>query len=163
MKRDAEAWKHVEVFLAHGPEALAGVRAAARGADYVKGPISEDLCQLRGIGTTLERAGQLQREWDQIMHLMDASRPGSRKLYESQAEEDRNSDGWHYADELSIHGPALVRATAFLACRADPKQSSRTEQAHVALARSTSGRRGPLPASPRAPPTPGPPVPGRSR
>jgi len=31
--RDAEAWKHVEVFLAHGPEVLAGVRAAANGAD----------------------------------------------------------------------------------------------------------------------------------
>ncbi len=30
-KRDAEAWKHAEVFLDHGPEVLAGVRAAADG------------------------------------------------------------------------------------------------------------------------------------
>ncbi|MFE2559703.1 hypothetical protein ACFXGT_27475 [Streptomyces sp. NPDC059352] len=163
VKRDAEAWKHVEVFLAQGPEVLAGVRAAARGADYVKGPASEDLRRLRGIDTTLERAGQLQREWDQIMALMDASLPGSRKLYESEAEENRNSDGWHYADELAFQGPALVRAADYLAGRADPEQSSRTVQARVALARSASGRRGPLPASPPAPPAPGPPVPGRSR
>nr|WP_245727737.1 hypothetical protein [Streptomyces vietnamensis] len=163
VKRDAEAWKHVEVFLAHGPEVLAGVRAAARGADYVEGPVSEDLRRLRGIDTTLERAGQLRREWDQIMALMDASLPGSRKLYESQAEEDRNADGWHYADELSIRGPALVRAADYLAGRADREQSSRTEQARVALARSTSVRRGTLPASPPAPPSPGRPVPGRSR
>lgn len=166
VKRAAEAWKHVEVFLAHGPEVLAGVRAAARGADYVEGPASEDLRRMRGIDTTLERAGQLQREWDQIIALMDASLPGSRKLYESQAKENRNSDGWHYADELSIRGPALVRAADYLAGRADPEQSSRTEQPRVALARSTSDRRGPLPAAPPAPPAPpapGPPVPGRSR
>ncbi|WP_406080449.1 hypothetical protein OG468_08515 [Streptomyces zaomyceticus] len=163
VKRDAEAWRHAEVFLDHGPKVLAGVRAAARGADYVEGPISEDLRWLRGIDATLEHAGQLRREWDQIMALMDASLPGSRKLYESQAEENRNADGWHYADELAIRGPALVRAADYLADRADSEQSSRTEQARVALARSTSGLRGPLPASLPAPPVPGPPVPGRSR
>lgn len=37
VKRDAEAWKHAEVFLDHGPEVLAGVRAAADGPDYVEG------------------------------------------------------------------------------------------------------------------------------
>ncbi|MFB6838930.1 hypothetical protein [Streptomyces sp. NPDC056361] len=163
VKRDAEVWNHVEVFIAHGPEVLAGVRAAARGADYVEGPVSEDLRWLRGIDTTLERAGRLQREWDQVMALMDASLPGSRKLYESQAEENRNADGWHYADELSIRGPALVRAADYLADRADPEQSSRTERARVALARSASGQSGTLPASPPAPPAPGPPVPVRSR
>ncbi|MFE1764675.1 hypothetical protein ACFW81_10695 [Streptomyces angustmyceticus] len=163
VKRDAEAWKHVEVFLAHGPEVLAGVRAAASGADYVEGPVSEDLRRLRGIDSTLERAGQLRHEWDQIMALMDASLPGSRKIYESRAERIRNADGWRYADELSFQGPALVRAADYLADRADYDQLSQTERARVALARSVAGNRGALPASPSAPPAPAPTAPGRSR
>ncbi|MCX5449872.1 hypothetical protein [Streptomyces nigrescens] len=163
VKRDAEAWKHVEVFLAHGPEVLAGVRATASGADYVEGPISEDLRRLRGIDTTLERAGRLRHEWDQIKALMDASLPGSRKIYESQAERIRNADGWPYADELSFQGPALVRAADFLADRADSDQLSQTERARVALARSAAGSRGALPASSSAPPAPTPMAPGRSR
>ncbi|GAA2935588.1 hypothetical protein ACFPN0_21830 [Kitasatospora cinereorecta] len=83
MTRDAEEWKHVEVFLAYGPEVLAGVRAAAHGADYVEGPVSADLRRLRGIDTTLERAGRIRHEWDQIMALMDDSLPGSREIYAS--------------------------------------------------------------------------------
>ncbi|GAA2314768.1 hypothetical protein Scani_48480 [Streptomyces caniferus] len=163
VKRDAEAWKHVEVFLAHGPEVLAGVRATASGADYVEGPVSQDLRRLRGIDTTLERAGQLRHEWDQIMALMDASLPGSRKIYESRAERIRNADGWRYADELSFQGPALVRAADYLVGRADSDQPSQTERARVALARSAADNRGALPASPSAPPAPTPVVPGRSR
>lgn len=163
VKRDAEAWKHVEVFLAHGPEVLAGVRATASGADYVEGPVSEDLRRLRGIDTTLERAGQLRHEWDQIMALMDASLPGSRKIYESRAERIRNADGWPYADELSLQGPALVRAADYLAGRADSDQPSKSDRARVALARSVAGDRGALPASPAAPPAPAPTAPGRSR
>ncbi|WP_433855456.1 hypothetical protein [Streptomyces kronopolitis] len=163
VKRDAEAWQHVEVFLVHGPEVLAGVRATANGADYVEGPISEDLRRLRGIDTTLERAGQLRHEWDQIMALMDASLPGSRKIYESRAERIRNADGWRYADELSFQGPALVRAADYLAGRADSDQPSQTERARVALARSAAGNRGALPASRSAPPAPAPTAPGRSR
>lgn len=163
VKRDAEAWKHVEVFLAHGPEVLAGIRATASGADYVEGPVSEDLRRLRGIDTTLERAGQLRHEWDQIMALMDASLPGSRKIYESRAERIRNADGWRYADELSLQGPALVRAADYLVGWADSDLPSQTERARVALARSGAGNRGALPASPSAPPAPTPMAPGRSR
>lgn len=163
VKRDAEAWKHVEVFLAHGPEVLAGVRAAASGADYVEGPISEDLRRIRGIDTTLERAGQIHNEWDQVMALMDASQPGSREMYASRAEEIRNSEGWHYADELSFQGPALARAGDYLASRVDPDQPSQAERAHVALARSTSGNRGAPPASTPAPPASNPAAPRRSR
>ncbi|MEU2223045.1 hypothetical protein [Streptomyces sp. NPDC018347] len=163
VKRDAEAWRHVEVFLDHGPEVLAGVRATARSADYAEGPISEDLRWLRGIDATLEHAGQLQREWDQILVLMDASMPGSRQLYEGRAKEERNADGWHYADELAIRGPALVRAADHLVRRADAEQSVHTTRARAALARSASGLRGTMPASPPAPPAPGAPVPGRSR
>ncbi|MFC8010387.1 hypothetical protein [Streptomyces cinereoruber] len=94
---------------------------------------------------------------------MDASMPDSRKLYESQAQEQRNADGWHYADELATRGPALVRAADYLVRRADTEQSAHTERARVALARSSSGLRGAVPASPPAPPAPNAPVPGRSR
>ncbi|MGW6207463.1 hypothetical protein ACWF9B_27985 [Streptomyces sp. NPDC055089] len=163
VKRDAEAWKHVEVFLAHGPEVLAGVRAAASGADYVEGPISEDLRRLRGIDTTLERAGQIRHEWDQVMELMDYSLPGSREIYANQAQEIRNSEGWHYADELVFQGPALARAAGYLANRADPDRPAQAERANVALARSTSSNRGTSPASPPAPPASNPTPPRRSR
>ncbi|MFD4924190.1 hypothetical protein ACFWNE_23215 [Streptomyces goshikiensis] len=163
VKRDADAWKHVEVFIDHGPGVLAGVRAAADGPDHVEGPVSEDLRRLRGIDTTLVRASQLRHEWDQIMLLMDASLPGSRKLYQERAEEHRNSEGWRYADELSYQGPALVRAAEYLADRADPEQPSQTERARVALTRSASSIRGDLPASPPAPPASKPPAPARSR
>ncbi|MET7571267.1 hypothetical protein ABZT04_22605 [Streptomyces sp. NPDC005492] len=161
--RDAEAWKHVEVFLAHGPEVLAGVRAAANGADYVEGPISDDLRRLRGIDTTLARAGQIQHEWDQIMALMEGSQPGSLELYESRAKEIRNAEGWHYADELSFQGPALARAADYLANRMSTDQPSRTDRPEVALSRSTSGNRVVAPASPSAPVVPNSPVPRRSR
>jgi hypothetical protein len=163
VKRDAEAWKHVEVFLAHGPEVLAGVRAAANGADYVEGPISEDLRRLRGIDTTLERAGQIRHEWDQVMALMEGSQPGSLEMYASRAEEIRNSEAWHYADELSFQGPALARAGDYLANRADTDQPSQTERTQVALARSTSGNHGAPAASPPAPPASNPTPPLRSR
>ncbi|WP_432063489.1 hypothetical protein [Streptomyces sp. S1] len=163
VKRDAEAWKHVEVFLDHGPEVLAAVRAAADNSDYAEGPISEDLGRLRGIDTTLEQAGQLQREWDQIMALMDASLPGSRKLYEERAQEHRNSDGWHYAHELSHQGPALVRAAEYLADRPDTEQPPHTERARVALTRSTTGTRSVPPTAPPASLAPDPPALGRSR
>ncbi|MBK3534793.1 hypothetical protein JHN55_28450 [Streptomyces sp. MBT56] len=163
VKRDAEAWKHVEVFLAHGPEVLAGVRAVASGADYVEGPISEDLRRLRGIDTSLERAGQIRHEWDQVLALMDASQPGSREMYASRAEEIRNSEGWHYADELSYQGPALARAGDYLANRVDTDQPPQTERAQVALARSTPGNCGTPPASPPAPPASNPAAPRRSR
>ena len=162
-KRDAEAWKHVEVFLAHGPEVLAGVRAAVTGADYVGGPISDDLRRLPGIDTTLERAGQIQHEWDQVMALMEGSQPGSLQLYESQAKEIRNSEGWHYADELSFQGPALIRAADYLVNRMDSDQPSQTDRTQVALARSASGNLVVVPASPSAPVAPNPPVPRRSR
>ncbi|WP_369392821.1 hypothetical protein AB5J72_38510 [Streptomyces sp. CG1] len=161
--RDAEAWKHVEVFLDHGPEVLAGVRAAASGADYVEGPISEDLRRLRGIDTTLERAGQIRHEWDQVMALMEGSMPGSREIYASRAQEIRNSEGWHYAHELSFQGPALARAGDYVANPMDPGQPSQTERAQVALARSTSANRGAPPASPPAPPASNAPAPRRSR
>ncbi|TPN20655.1 hypothetical protein FKO01_32865 [Mesorhizobium sp. B2-3-3] len=161
--RDAEAWKHVEVFLTYGPEVLAGVRAAAHGADYVEGPVSEDLRQLRGIDTTLERAGQVRHEWDQVMALMDDSLPGSREIYASHAQEIRNSEGWHYADELSLQGPALARAASYLAEQADPDRPSQNDRAQAALARSALGNREASPASPPAPPASNPKPPRRPR
>lgn len=162
-KRDAEAWKHVEVFLAHGPEVLAGVCAAATGTDYVEEPISDDLRRLRGIDTTLERTGQIQHEWDQVMALMEGSQPGSLQLYERPANEIRNAEGWHYADELSFQGSALVRAADYLANRMDAEQPSQTKRADVALARSASGNHVVAPPSPSTPTVPNPPVPRRSR
>ncbi|WP_032749820.1 hypothetical protein [Streptomyces sp. NRRL F-5702] len=152
--RDAQAWKHVEVFLAHGPEVLAGVRAAATGADYLGGPISEDLRRLTSIDAALKRAGQIQREWDDVMTIMDGSLPGTRALYEGRAQEIRNAEGWHDAHELSLHGPALVRAAEYVTSRPEPEQPSQTERARVALKRSASG-------TCTAPPTP-PPVPPAS-
>ncbi|MFJ2720684.1 hypothetical protein [Streptomyces sp. NPDC087437] len=163
VKRDAEAWKHAEVFLDHGPEVLAGVRAAADGPDYVEGPISDDLRRLRGIDTTLLRAEELRHEWDQIMALMDGSQPGSLQLYQERAEEHRNSEGWHYAHELSYQGPALVRVGEYLADRADVERPALAEQVRVALTRSTPSTRGVPPASPPVPPASHPPPPGRSR
>ncbi|MGC4998475.1 hypothetical protein [Streptomyces sp. DT195] len=163
VKRDAEAWKHAEVFLDHGPEVLAGVRSAAAGPDYVERPISDDLRQLRGLDTTLERASQLRNEWDQIMALMEASQPGSLQLYQQRAEEHRNSEGWHYADELSYQGLALVRVAEHLADRADAERASQTERGRVALTRSAPAPRGVPPVAPAVPPASNPPAPGPSR
>ncbi|MEV7035703.1 hypothetical protein AB0N99_36430 [Streptomyces sp. NPDC093272] len=163
VKRDAEAWKHTEVFLDHGPEVLAGVRAAATGLDYVQGPISNDLRRLHGIDTVLVRAEALRHEWDQIMALMDGSQPGSLQLYQERAEEHRNTEGWRYADELSYQGTALVRAGEYLADRADAERPSQTERARVALTRSAHGARGVPPASAPVSPASNPPTPSRSR
>ncbi|MFI1592283.1 hypothetical protein ACH4WW_30755 [Streptomyces halstedii] len=163
VKRDAAAWKHAEVFLDHGPEVLAGVRAAADGPDYVEGPISDDLRRLRGIDTTLAPAHQLRHEWDQVMALMDGSQPGSLQLYQERAEEHRNSEGWHYAHELSYQGPALVRAGEYLVGRAEAERPAQTERARVALTRSTPGARSIPPASPPTPPVANPAAPAHHR
>ncbi|MFF0188642.1 hypothetical protein [Streptomyces sp. NPDC005244] len=163
VKRDAEAWKHAEVFLDHGPEVLAGVRAAADGLDYVEGPISDDLRRLRGIDTILLRAQELRHEWDGVMALMDGSQPSVLHLYQERAEEHRNTEGWHYSQELGYKGPALVRVGEFLAHRADTERSAQTERARVALTRSTHNTPAASPASPTVPPASHPPAPGRSR
>lgn len=161
--RDAAAWEHVETFLAHGPEVLASVRAAAEPADYVDGPISADLLRLRGIDSVLERAGEIRREWDQVIALMEGSMPGSRELYEERAREIRNSEGWHYADELSYSGAALARAADHLTDRIGVDQSAHTGRVQAALARSASSRHGASAASPPASATPDPPAVRRSR
>ncbi|MEW1629341.1 hypothetical protein AB0387_18360 [Streptomyces sp. NPDC089173] len=163
VKRDAEAWKHAEVFLDHGPEVLAGIRAAADGPDYVEGPISDDLRRLRGIDTTLLRAEELRHEWDGVMALMDGSQPSVLHLYKERAEEHRNTEGWHYAHELSHQGPALVRAGEYLADRADAERPAPSERARVALTRSIHNVRGEPTASPPVPPATNPPAPGHSR
>ncbi|WP_208117071.1 hypothetical protein [Streptomyces sp. NBC_00582] len=161
--RDAAAWEHVETFLAHGPEVLASVRAAAEPADYVDGPISADLLRLRGIDSVLERAGEIRREWDQVIALMEGSMPGSRELYEERAREIRNSEGWHYADELSYSGAALARAADHLADRIGDGQSAHTARVQAALTRSASGQRGVSPTSPPAAAASDPPAARRSR
>lgn len=161
--RDATAWEHVETFLTHGPEVLASVRAAAQPADYMDGPISADLLRLRGIDSVLERAGEIRHEWDQVIALMEGSMPGSRELYEERAREIRNSEGWHYADELSYSGAALARAADHLTDRIDDDQSAHTGRVQAALARSASGQHGASAASPPASATSDPPAVRRSR
>ncbi|AEN10777.1 MULTISPECIES: hypothetical protein [unclassified Streptomyces] len=163
VKRDAEAWKHVEVFLDHGPEVLAGVRAATDSSDYAVGPINEDLRRSREIETTLGRAGRLRHEWDQIMVLMEGSQPGSLQLYQESAEEHRNAEGWHYAHELSDQGPALIRAAEYLADRTDAERPSHAERTRVALSRSAPGNRRVPSDAPAAAPGSNPPAPSRSR
>ncbi|MDX3605175.1 MULTISPECIES: hypothetical protein [Streptomyces] len=163
VKRDAEAWKHAEVFLDHGPEVLAGVRAAADGPDYVEGPISDDLRRLRGIDTILLRAEELRHEWNQVMALMDGSQPSVLHLYQERAEEHRNTEGWHYSHELGYKGPALVRAGQYIAHRAEAERPTQTERARVALTRSTHNTPAVQPTSPEVPPASHPPAPGRSR
>ncbi|MFE3938670.1 hypothetical protein ACFXPJ_34170 [Streptomyces goshikiensis] len=94
---------------------------------------------------------------------MDASLPGSRKLYEERAEEHRNSEGWHYAHELSYQGPALVRTAEYLATRTDAERPSQTERARVALTRSAPGNRGVPAETPPVAPAANPSAPSRSR
>ncbi|MEU3039726.1 hypothetical protein ABZ700_02005 [Streptomyces diastaticus] len=163
VKRDAEAWKHAEVFLDHGPEVLAGVRAAADGPDYVEGPISDDLRRIRGIDTILFRAEELRHEWADVMALMDGSQPSVLHLYQERAEEHRNTEGWHYSHELGSKGPALVRVGEYLAHRADTERPAQTERARVALTRSTHNTPAVSALSPQVPPASHPPAPGRSR
>ncbi|MFD4025388.1 hypothetical protein ACFWRV_17990 [Streptomyces sp. NPDC058576] len=163
VKRDAEAWEHAEVFLDHGPEVLAGVRAAADGPDYIEGPISDDLRRIRGIDTILFRAEELRHKWDGVMALMDGSQPSVLHLYQERAEEHRNTEGWHYSHELGFKGPALVRVGEYLVHRADAERPAQTERARVALTRWTHNTPAVSPASPQVPPASQPPDPGRSR
>ncbi|MFF3973247.1 hypothetical protein ACFYZ6_25795 [Streptomyces rubiginosohelvolus] len=163
VQRDAEAWKHAEVFLDHGPEVLAGVRAAADGPDYVEGPISDDLRRIRGIDNILIRAEELRHEWADVMALMDGSQPSVLHLYKERAVEHRNTEGWHYSHELGFKGPALVRVGEYLAHRADTERPAQTERARVALTRSTHNTPAVSPALPQVPPASHPPAPGRSR
>lgn len=139
VRRDAAAWEHVETFLTHGPEVLAGVRAAVTGADYLDGPISNDLHRLRGIDTVLARAQQIRHEWEQVTALLTASPPGTREIYAERAMELRNSEGWHYADELSYSGRALAGAAEYLTDRIGVEQPELSPRVHAALTRSAPG------------------------
>ncbi|ANZ14835.1 hypothetical protein O1L44_02495 [Streptomyces noursei] len=149
--RDAAAWEHVETFLAHGPEVLAGVRAAATAADYLDSPISNDLQRLRGIDSVLERAAAHRHEWDQVSALITGCESGhTRETYLERAREIRNSEGWRYADELSYSGRALAKVADHLTDRIGVEQPAPTERVQAALARSASGQRGASPAPPPA-------------
>ncbi|MFB8086864.1 hypothetical protein [Streptomyces sp. NPDC055992] len=160
--RDAAAWMHVETFLAHGPDVLAYTREAATSRDYDYGPASTDLRRIRGVETTLEGAQQVQTEWEQVVALMDGSLPGSRELYEEEALEVRNSEGWHYADELIYQGPALVRAAGHLADRADGERLAENLRQAAALTRSApDAHHGP--SAPPPVPTASPSAPRRGR
>lgn len=156
--RDAAAWKHVKTFLAHGPNVLAHTREIATSRDYDYGPASTDLRRIRGIETTLEGAQRVQTEWEQVVALMDGSLPGSRELYEDQALEIRNSEGWHYADELIYQGPALVRAAGHLADRADAERLAENLRQAAAMTRSAPDVHhdpaAPAPVPPASPPAP---------
>ncbi|EDY43037.1 hypothetical protein [Streptomyces sp. SPB074] len=160
VRRDAEAWTHVETFLAHGPEVLAGVRASALAVDYLNGPISLDLSVLRRIDTTLERAAELQDEWAEAVTYLNPMPSRYRDLYEIRAIELRNSEGWHYADLLSAQGAALARAGAHLASRTGPPVPS--VRPHAAPSRPAAPT-GETPVSPRPPSPPPPAPPHRSR
>ncbi|MCZ4122710.1 hypothetical protein [Streptomyces sp. H39-S7] len=134
--RDAAAWEHVETFLAHGPAVLASVQDAATAADYLDGPISNDLRRLREIGTHLEGAAQLQRDWQETTAQLTASLPWVQEIYQNREREFRNAEGWNHADELGGSGPALVRAAQHLTGRTDSKPSESEQRMRAALARS---------------------------
>ncbi|WP_257138370.1 hypothetical protein [Streptomyces sp. rh34] len=129
----------------------------------VEGEAAAKKLRLRGIDTTLLRAEELRHEWDGVMALMDGSQPSVLHLYQERAEEHRNTEGWHYAHELSYQGPALVRVGEYLAHRADTERPAQTERARVALTRSTHDTPAVSPASPQVPPASHPPTPRRSR
>ncbi|MGW2056246.1 hypothetical protein ACWCOZ_20425 [Streptomyces sp. NPDC001840] len=148
VRRDAAAWEHVETFLAHGPEVLAAVRATVTGADYVDGPVSGDLQQMRGIDTVLARAQQIRHDWEQVTALLTSSPPGTREIYEERAAELRNAEGWHYADELSYSGRALAGAAEYLTERIGAEQPGPARRVHAALARSAPGLPSTKPALP---------------
>ncbi|QHC26770.1 hypothetical protein GR130_08375 [Streptomyces sp. GS7] len=162
--RDAAAWEHVETFLAHGPEVLAGVRAAATAADYLDSPISNDLQQLRGIDSVLARASAHRHEWDQVSALITGCESGdTRETYLERAREIRNSEGWRYADELSYSGRALAKAADHLTDRIGIDQPAPTERVQAALARSGPAQHGASPAPPPAPAASDSPATRRSR
>ncbi|GAA3168045.1 hypothetical protein GCM10017688_15310 [Streptomyces ramulosus] len=75
------------------------------------------------------------------MALMDASHPGSRELYADEARKFRNSEGWHYADELSHQGAALARVADYVATRTDHDRPAQPERVQAARARSATGTR----------------------
>ncbi|WP_232485575.1 hypothetical protein [Streptomyces fildesensis] len=75
------------MFLAHGPAVLASVQAAATAADYFDGPISADLRRLREIGTHLEGAAQLQRDWQETTAQLTASLPWVQEIYQNRERE----------------------------------------------------------------------------
>lgn len=147
--RDAAAWEHVETFLAHGPEVLTGVRAAAQPADYLDGPISADLLRLRGIESVLARAGEVRRRCEVVTELLTGP-AGTREIYQARARELRNSEGWHYADELSYSGAALAKAADHLTDRIGVDQPALAGRVQSALARTASSQCGASPASPPA-------------
>ncbi|MFC4035150.1 hypothetical protein ACFO3J_27300 [Streptomyces polygonati] len=137
--RNAAAWQHVETFLAHGHEVLAGVKATTTGADYLHGPISADLRQMRGIDSVLARAATMRSSWEDAASALAAAPPGTREIYLERAHRLRDLDGWRYADELSFSGAALARAAAHLIDRIGTEQPPADRRADAALTRSAPG------------------------
>lgn len=150
--REAAAWEHVTVFLTHGSEVLAGVRAAAQRTDYLDGPIGEDLRRLRGIETVITMASETRRHWDAVIALLDAP-ADVRETYVRRAREIRNAEGRQYADKLAVQGPALVHAAEVISARLEAGGSTPAGPIEAAaLARSTpaTGASPVLPSAPAA-------------
>lgn len=154
--RDALAWQHVETFLALGPDLLVNVRRMAQPADYVTGPLSDNLRAVSGIDITLARAAHVREEWEQVVALMDAIMPGLTPTDAAEAEIARNEDGWSYATELTRNGRALADAAEKLTSRVGATRSADDARAPAAPARSRPANRAamPAPTAPQPPPAP---------
>lgn len=149
--RDAAAWEYVETFLAHGLEVHAGIRAHVTVDDYLTGPIRDDLQRLRGIDDVLARVAMLRSGWEEAAAIIATAPPGSREVYLDRARELRDSDGWHYADELTYSGAALARVAEHLTDRIGADRAASEHRVQAALARSAATPSAAPPASPGPP------------
>jgi hypothetical protein len=149
--RNAVAWQHVETFLAHGHEVLAGVKAAVTGADYIRSPISADLREARIVASTLARATTMRSGWEDVTSGLATAPPGTREIYLERAHRLRDADGWRYAEELSHSGAALARAAAHLTDRIGTRTPTDTDRVQAALNRSSANAQGATAAPAPAP------------
>lgn len=161
-QRNAAGWEHLQTFLAHGPAVLQGIKDVATAADYIGGPISDDLQHMRGIDSTLERARVIRRAWADAADAMNTASPDQQEVYLERARRLRNTDLWPSATQLSYSGPALARAAEHLTDRIGIPSPGPAPRVEAALARSTAnpriGSASPAPVAPKAPQT----VPRRS-
>jgi hypothetical protein len=137
-QRDAVAWQHMQTFLFHGPAVLADARAAMHGLAVGPQVAADWRWRLGALEAALEGGRRVRAEWE-AAHPVPPGRldVGERQQYADGVAE-RDADGWHYAHEFIVHGPALLDIARVAGATHTDDQVHVTVRAEAARARSTT-------------------------
>jgi hypothetical protein len=153
-QRDADAWRHFETFLFHGPAAIEHAQAAVAGCAPSPATADRWRYQLRALADALTAGARVRDDWESRLALLRNHQgdPDRKRAFDD-AVDTRNAEGWSAVDGFIKHAPAL------LAINDTEHVNTSPGKARLAAARARSTTTAPVSGS--GPPANGPSAPAR--